>query len=97
MAEVLAAGLPNMTAQVADAQALTQFADGSVDCITCCYGYMVCGRLAVHGVQRRERESESESESERSIWGCIAVKVENGSKLKQLLLLRRGRWRTGAS
>lgn len=32
--------LPNLTARVADAQDLSEFDDGSVDVVTCCYGYM---------------------------------------------------------
>jgi len=32
--------LPNVSAQVADAQDLAEFADNSVDVVTCCYGYM---------------------------------------------------------
>ena len=33
-----AAGLPNVKTCVADAQALTDFADSSIDVVTCCYG-----------------------------------------------------------
>ena len=32
--------LTNMTAQLADAQDLSAFADNSIDVVTCCYGYM---------------------------------------------------------
>ena len=39
-ATIATADLPNLTAQVADAQVLDAFADGSVDVVTCCYGYM---------------------------------------------------------
>ena len=34
------ADLPNVSARVADAQALDGFGDGTVDVVTCCYGYM---------------------------------------------------------
>ena len=34
------ADLPNCLAQQADASDLSQFADGSMDVVTCCYGYM---------------------------------------------------------
>ena len=35
-----AAGMGNLTAQVADSQDLSAFADDSVDVVTCCYGFM---------------------------------------------------------
>lgn len=39
-AAAAAAGVKNLTVQLADASELRDFGDGSVDVVTCCYGYM---------------------------------------------------------
>ena len=39
-AEKRSMGLPNLSAALADSQDLSQYADDSFDCVTCCYGYM---------------------------------------------------------
>ena len=40
VAAAKAVHIPNLKAMVADAQDLSAFASNSVDCVTCCYGYM---------------------------------------------------------
>ena len=40
VAAAKAINIPNLKAMVADAQDLSAFASNSVDCVTCCYGYM---------------------------------------------------------
>ena len=39
-AEAVCADVPNMTAQFMDAQEMVGVEDGSIDIVTCCYGYM---------------------------------------------------------
>jgi len=43
----VAEALPNLSAEVGDAQDLSGFADQSVDIVTCCYGYLLYNKTSI--------------------------------------------------